>query len=232
MRTPCPVCSGILLRHLTQNRILWFCLGCHQEMPNFDLVKLGAIQEKFIQFDNYIDERESICRTYRAKNSIVANRKSTVIDVFIDVDRKRLEVVSFIMNKINIIMSNAFTETEQYLVDKKKPLDRLDVRQIKASTLIKVDFIRDSKILLLYICQAILLADSTILNSANLQKLKVNSISLKLPIEQSYFIDIIKTLVVSFINSITFDSERSLDYFATEVASYFEMTIELIIKLQ
>jgi hypothetical protein len=46
MKTFCPVCSDVLLRHLCQSKILWFCLRCHQEMPNVDSIKFNAIQEK------------------------------------------------------------------------------------------------------------------------------------------------------------------------------------------
>ncbi|NJO40194.1 MAG: hypothetical protein HC769_12595 [Cyanobacteria bacterium CRU_2_1] len=30
----CPCCSEPLLRHARRGRVYWFCLHCHQEMPN------------------------------------------------------------------------------------------------------------------------------------------------------------------------------------------------------
>ncbi|MBW4492165.1 MAG: hypothetical protein KME26_03565 [Oscillatoria princeps RMCB-10] len=29
----CPWCNRLLLRHLRQNRLYWFCQGCWQEVP-------------------------------------------------------------------------------------------------------------------------------------------------------------------------------------------------------
>lgn len=30
----CPCCSSKMLRQVSNNRIYWYCLSCHQEMPN------------------------------------------------------------------------------------------------------------------------------------------------------------------------------------------------------
>ncbi len=30
----CPCCSDSMLRHIRQKEIYWYCLSCHQEMPN------------------------------------------------------------------------------------------------------------------------------------------------------------------------------------------------------
>ena len=32
----CPCCSRVLLRHLGNDRIYWFCRNCYQEMPNLN----------------------------------------------------------------------------------------------------------------------------------------------------------------------------------------------------
>ncbi len=32
----CPCCSKKMLRHVSHNRIYWYCTSCHQEMPNFE----------------------------------------------------------------------------------------------------------------------------------------------------------------------------------------------------
>ncbi|MEC4805806.1 MAG: hypothetical protein SAJ12_19640 [Jaaginema sp. PMC 1079.18] len=29
----CPYCSGKVLRHISANRIYWYCGRCHQEVP-------------------------------------------------------------------------------------------------------------------------------------------------------------------------------------------------------
>lgn len=31
----CPCCSNTLLRHIRSREIYWFCIHCHQEMPNY-----------------------------------------------------------------------------------------------------------------------------------------------------------------------------------------------------
>jgi len=201
-------------------------------MPNFDFIKLVTIQENFSQFDNYLNHNDSIHLKHQTNNTfLVIKQNHTVIDLFINTDRKRLEVVSFVLSKINLIIVNTLTDTEQYIVSKKVQLNQIKVKNVKKNTLIKADFLRESKIILLYICQAILIADNSILNSTNLQGLKAKSADFQFPIEQSYLIDVIKTLVINFIHSITFDSERSVNYFASEVASYFETVITLMIQL-
>ncbi len=31
----CHICSDLMLRHIRQNKIYWFCSSCYQEIPNF-----------------------------------------------------------------------------------------------------------------------------------------------------------------------------------------------------
>lgn len=35
----CICCRDGLLRHLSHNRLYWFCPTCHQEMPNIDEIR-------------------------------------------------------------------------------------------------------------------------------------------------------------------------------------------------
>ncbi len=34
----CPICSNLILRHVRQKEIYWYCSHCHQEVPNFTLM--------------------------------------------------------------------------------------------------------------------------------------------------------------------------------------------------
>ena len=33
----CPCCSETMLRHTRHGEIYWFCIHCHQEMPNLSM---------------------------------------------------------------------------------------------------------------------------------------------------------------------------------------------------
>ena len=117
--------------------------------------------------------------------------------------------------------------------NRKSQSNQLKAQKLKTNKLTKTDFLRDSEIILLYICQAILISDSSILNIENLQILKANYVKLKFPVEQiTCLIDVIKTSVIDFINSITSDSSQNVHCLVSEVASYFEMVITLMIKLE
>ena len=39
----CPICSDLMLRHIRQNKIYWFCSCCHQELPNFTSRQRGQL---------------------------------------------------------------------------------------------------------------------------------------------------------------------------------------------
>ena len=234
MKTLCPICSDILLPHLYQSNIFWFCLRCRQEMPNFDLFKFNAIQKNFLESGNNLNSYQNACLTNPSPSTSksIAN-KSMIVDLLINDGQKRLEIVSFILRKISLIAVNTFVDTEQNASNRESQSNQLEVQKVKTNKLTKTDFLRDSEIILLYICQAILISDSSILSSENLQALKANYAKLKFPVEQmSCFIDIIKTSVIDFIHSITSDSSQNVHYLVSEVASYFEMVITLIIKLE
>lgn len=48
----CICCHNKLLRHLSHNRVSWFCPNCHQEMPNLDILLLQNQQK--LQKNNQI----------------------------------------------------------------------------------------------------------------------------------------------------------------------------------
>ncbi|MGD1921719.1 MAG: hypothetical protein ACFCAD_24210 [Pleurocapsa sp.] len=184
MKTLCPICSGTLLRHLYPNKVLWFCLRCRQEMPNFNLFSLSSIQEQLVQYnDNFNDNRIVYLNSQNKANLSLIEHKPNVVDLSAKRDQKRLEVVSFILKQINIILINAFTKVEQSIVSSQYNLKQLDAQHIKLETLTKAEFLRDSEAILLCICQAILLADSTILNNFIVQNSRANSVNFRHPVE-------------------------------------------------
>jgi DNA-directed RNA polymerase subunit M/transcription elongation factor TFIIS len=40
----CPCCSNLLLRHIRQQGIYWFCRSCHAEMPNLEALKIAQME--------------------------------------------------------------------------------------------------------------------------------------------------------------------------------------------
>ena len=54
----CPCCSQPLLRHITHNRIFWFCSHCHQEMPNLYGLKEPAIHTQHWLTKKITERRE------------------------------------------------------------------------------------------------------------------------------------------------------------------------------
>ena len=229
MKTLCPVCSNILLRHFCHNRILWFCLRCHQEMPNLELVRLQNVSKNCLKAHDLL---KVFPKTYspNPNNTSIVKYKPKIIELFILQDKKRLEVVGFILNSINIILLNLFNDREQHIVKDRSHLNQLTAPQIKIDISLKADFISSISIILMYICQAILFYDSSILNKKKLQTFKTDYSNFQLSIDKSCFLDLIKTLVIDFIYSISSDSTQSVDCFALEVNNYFESVIISMIK--
>lgn len=199
-------------------------------MPNFDLLKTNTLKKNFPKPDENLNDHQNPDRQTQNNSQLCAN-KSMIVDLLMTENKKRLEVVSFILSQLNIIVVNTFTDLEQYAFCKKISSTQLKLQKNKPQKSTKINFLRDSEIILLNICQAILFSDSSILNNERLQGLKANYLQLKLPVEKiSCFLDLIKTLVIDFIHSITSDSPQNVNYFGSEVASYFEMVIFLMIK--
>ena len=221
MKNYCPVCSGILLRHLCPSKISWFCLRCRQEMPNLNSVKFNAVREKLTRFYCGQNNKNISFESAIQNNTVNVEHRSTTLALFLECELKRLEVISFILSKIDIIMVNT-------LIDSKNKLNPSKTDRIHKKWLVKANFLRDSEIILLHICQAILVADRAVLENFTSRGLNANSVNFKFPIEQSLFINLIKTLAIDFVYSITLNSERSIDCFALEVGSYFEIVIDYL----
>lgn len=238
MKTICPICSDILLRHLYRGRVLWFCPRCHQEMPNLNIVIDHTVQEKSLKPNNFYNQRNNSTANTQLRSSLTSlQRKSDLIDSYINQDKnnqdkKRLEVVNFILTKINIILVNTFANSDKYIENKRKLSNQPRNNQLKIDILTKANFLKNSEIILLSICQAILVEDKSILNSLSLQDFNHHNSGVKFLIEQSYFIDLMKTLVVDFVSSITFNSSQSARYFISEISDYFEIAINLLIRLE
>ena len=234
MSTLCPICSDILLRHLYQRKIFWFCPRCNQEMPNFDLIKINTIQKNLLKRDDYLNDHQNSSHKSRStKNLQLTTQQPKILDLLMTEDKNRLEVVNFILSQINIIVVNTFADTDQYTVCKNFPLKQVKIQNNKLKKTTKINFLRDSEMILLNICQAILVSDSSILNNDRFQGIKANYLQLKFPVEKiSCFLDLIKTFVIDFIYSITSDSSQNIHCLGLEVASYFEMVITLMVKLE
>ncbi len=232
MSNLCPICSDILLRHFYQSKIFWFCPRCNQEMPNFDLLKINTVKNNFLKQDEYLnDHQDTYHQNQDQKNTQLVTHQSMIVDLLITEDKNRLEVVNFILSQLNMIVVNAFTDTDQYIFCDHSQSKQLKIQNNKLQKTTKIDFLRDSEIILLNICQAILVSDSSILNNERFQGLKTNYLKLKFPVEKiSCFLDLIKTLVIDFIYSITSDSAQNVHCLGSEVASYFETVITLMIK--
>jgi DNA-directed RNA polymerase subunit M/transcription elongation factor TFIIS len=59
----CPCCSDILLRHVKENQVFWFCRNCWQSMP--------VLEEKNHYFSSRIASLES-----KHQKSTVGSRQS------------------------------------------------------------------------------------------------------------------------------------------------------------
>ena len=226
MKTLCPICSDILLRHLYHSRISWFCLRCHQEMPNINLIKFNSIQKKIRASDKHLDNYENSSLKSPVKNIYQAIQyKSTTIDLFVNQNKIRLEVISFILNKIDLLLVNTCLKCQQYKIETESSISQLKYQKLKITSFTNVQFSREIEITLLRICQAILVADKSILNRKIQQESKFSFLNLKFQIEKTYFVDLIGTLVVEFIKSFALDSSQNFDYFTSEISDYFEIVI-------
>ena len=235
MKELCPICSSTLLRHLHQREIAWFCPRCRQEMPNLDFGRVGTRRRNFLQQRINLDRQGKayVQRTTTTKAKIVDEQ--LIIDSFINEGKKRLEVVSFILSQINSIVLNIHADNHPDATQKKSQLNEPETKIVYPNKLPLVDFLRDSEIIILHICQAILARDVSLLNERCWQGLKANYAKLHLPVEPIIcLIYLIKTSVVDFISSMTFDSSESLSHqnvrnLVCEVASYFDVVIASMI---
>ena len=240
MKNLCPICSSTLLRHLHQHEIAWFCPRCRQEMLNLDLGRSSPIHRNLIHQKKQVDQLVIHCvQTKTITNDKVIDGRWTILDSSINESKTRLEVVSFILNQIESIVTYSFADTEEDGTPKISPLNKLNAPEANLAhqnNLIKANFLRVSEIILLYICQAILVHEISVINNQSWHLLHADYAQLKLPVEQLILIlDLIKTSALDFIGSIAFDSCQSLspqiaDCLEREVASYFDAVRELIVN--
>ena len=227
MKTFCPLCSHVLLRHLERKEVSWFCLRCHQEMPNINLIEFNNIQQKICKSDRYLDNYENTnikCPIDNIYKTI--QYQFNTIDLCVDRNQKRLKVVSFIMNKIDLLLINTFGDRQSLEIELKSASSKAKYQTNKTSTFIKAKFLRDSELILLRICYAILVSDISILNDIIQQELRSSSINSNFQIEKTYLIDLIKILVIDFIKTITLDTAQNIECFTAEISGYFEIVIE------
>ena len=222
MNDICPVCSSILLRHLQQHEITWFCSRCRQEMPNLDLSKMrsSVLRSRKCQSSQQMSIQPKL-----KTHSDIATEPSTTIDLTIHESKQRLKVVSFVLERINAIVLDANSkifEDAMYSI-------------IARDELRLADFWMTSEMVFLFICQAILTRDISLLHERRLEKLKADYAQLNIPIEfiicSLYWI---KISAVDFSDSITVNLSDSLldrnqNYLASEVASYFDVVIASMI---
>ncbi len=221
MNDICPICSSILLRHLHQHEIAWFCSKCRQEMPNLHVVKVSTMRKNFLQKGSYQYQQGLSSNRQKYKNISV---QSMVIDLLIYEGKKRLEIVSFIISQTNSIFLNTNFKAHDESIKTKDNRDKI----------LLTDFLKASETILLNICQAILARDISIVNNQLSQRLKSNCVQLNLPINLIiYWLYGIKASVMDLISSITDLSDslvqRNQRYLALEIASYFDLVIASMI---
>ena len=224
MNKICPICSSILLRHLHQHEITWFCPKCRQEMPNLDVSPVTTKGRSFLQQKSYQHQQPLVRMQPKVQ---IAAKKSMIIDSSLDEGRRRLDVVSFILSQNNslTVKINAATEIRTFQTE------------INQEKLFLANFFQKSEVIILYICQAILTRDISLLSDRLCQKFKPNYTELELPVESLvYWLYGIKILVMDFISSMAKDiydsfSQRNQYYLALEIASYFDVAIASMIEL-
>ena len=70
----CPCCSQPLLRHISRNRIFWFCSHCHQEMPNLYGLRDATLRRQHWLTKN-ITERQKLNGGLPHHNKLVSDQK-------------------------------------------------------------------------------------------------------------------------------------------------------------
>ncbi len=255
MQDICPICSNTLLRHLDRREISWFCPRCRQKMPNLErqavtypssyagvVYKLNKVNNTQPTLLPSVQCQPQLAIARQPEKNItitqIVDEQSVIVNSLVHEEQKRLEVVDFIISQINSIIINEIANTELNITDKKAIFHeskKLAVAKIEPNKLIKADLLKDSKLVLLYICQAIILRNPSILNDRGLQELKNNYTNLDLPTEQIIcWLNLIKTAILDFIRRITFDVAESLTgqnihSLDTEVANYFDLAIASIL---
>lgn len=226
MKDLCPICSSILLRHLHQKELTWFCSRCRQEMPNFDSQYSIKKSEKSLH--------QKVKRKHRKNITILCNKaplsyKSlSWLELFIEEYKIRLEVVSFIIIKTKSIINNAL------LAYTRLSFESLGHDRKFSSQLSSFNFLWNTEIILLYICFAILLQNSNLLKHQYFKDLQVTSTTLNLSVDQKVqVINVMKGAVMNFVNHRTFKfleskSKYSYSNLSLEIGNYFDIVVDYI----
>ena len=229
MKDICPICSSILLRHIHQSKLTWFCPGCRQQMPNFNSKSVLNISNKSL--DQRVTKNSKTIIYFQDQanqNSQIVGKSLSWLESFIDEGKIRLDIVGFIIKKTKSIINNAVvisanlsSETLEHNVE-----HHLQLR--------KVACLRDAEIILLYICYAILQQNSDLLNNQYLKDLKETYAALNIPVyQQVRVINLMKDSVMSFVSHRTFNflestSEQNCSNLTLEIASYFDTVVDCI----
>ena len=231
MKDLCPICSGILLRHLRQKEVTWFCSRCRQEMPNFDSQYSIKTSKKSLcqKVKRKHSKNITILRYPADRNAQLSSKSLSWLELFLEEYKIRLEVVSFIIIKTKSIINNALAAYTKLSFESLEH-DRKCSRQLSSFTCL-----RDTEIILLYICYAILLQNSNLLKHQYFIDSKVTSTTLNLPVDQKVqVINLMKDNVMNFVNHRTLkflesNSKYSYSYLSSEIGNYFDIVVDHII---
>lgn len=233
MKNSCPICSGILLRHIHQKNLIWFCLQCRQEMPNFsskDIVNIST-QSLSQRVEKRVENHSQTiihfqCQTQH--NPLLVGKSLSWLESFIEEGKIRLDIVSFIITKSQSIINNALVNAANL------SYEYLEHNRENHFQLKRFGCLRDAEIILLYICYAILQQNSDLLKNQYFKDLKETYAALNIPgCQKVHVINLMKDSVMSFVNHRTFNlleytSEHNCSYWNLEIASYFDTVVECI----
>ena len=230
MKDLCPICSGILLRHLHQKELTWFCSRCRQEMPNFGSQYSIKTSKKSLcqKVKRKHNKNINILRYSAPHNAQLSDKSLSWLELFIEEYKIRLEVVSFIIAKTKSIINNAL------VAHTKLSFESLGHGREFSHHLSNINCLRDTEIILLYICYAILLQNSNLLKHQYFKDLKVTSTTLNLPVSQKVqVINLMKGAVMNFVNHRTFKfleskSKYGCSYLSLEIGNYFDIVVDYI----
>lgn len=232
MKNSCPICSCILLRHIYQKNLIWFCLQCRQEMPNFsskDIVDLSTqslpkkVEKRVENYSRTIDFQGQT-----QHNLLLVDKSLSWLESLIEEGKIRLDIANFIITKSQSIINNALVTAANL------SSEYLEHNREKPFELKKFSCLRDAEIILLYICYAILQQNSDLLKNQYFRDLKETYAALNIPVCQKVrVINLMKDSVMSFVNHRTFNlleytTEHNCSYWNLEIASYFDTVVECI----
>ena len=223
MKDLCPICSNILLRHIYHQKITWFCPRCRQTVPNFDSEYVVKINKTLLlQRVKKYSETIVHCQDRIDRNRQIVGKSISWLESFIEEGKIRLAIVDFAISNTKSIIEGAIVITASQNFE--------SFRGNKKSVFLirKTACLRDAEIILLYICYAILLQNSDLLNNQYLKDLKASYTALNIPgYQTASIINLMKAAVIDFVNYRTGNflesiSEENFSYLILEIASYFD----------